>query len=158
LRIQTYKTAREFTRRLVFCAALPRRNRQFSAVFVHFIAIHLSAPSRPNTVQSLNETRPAAKPTTSQPQNGLPQRITIMQRQHQTSFSDFPHSRKWTLSAALIAMATISLALIYGGSGLVADNEPFAHQTVKQAAPFADKNAIARLDIPVGTFSTSSLS
>jgi hypothetical protein len=152
LRIQTYKTAREFTRRLVFCTALPRRNRQFSAVFVHFIAIHLSAPSRPNTVQSLNETRPAAKPTTSQPQNGFPQRIRIMQRQHQTSFSDFPRLGKWTLNSALIAMVTISLALVYGCSGFVANTEPLAHQSVKQAAPFADQNAIARLDIPVSTF------
>jgi hypothetical protein len=139
---------------LYVCAALPRRNRQFSAPFVHFIAIHLSAPSRPNTVQSLNETRPATPPTSKR----ISQRITIMQRQHQTSFSDFPHSGKWTLSAALITMVTISLALVYGGSGFVADTEPLAHQSVKQAAPFADQNAIARLDIPVSTFSTSSLS
>jgi hypothetical protein len=149
LRIQTYKTAREFTRRFVFCAALPRRNRQFSALFVHFIAIHLSAPSRPNTVQSLNETRPATPPTLKR----TSQRITIMQRQHQTSFSD---SRKWTLGAALIAMAMISLALVYGGSGLVADTEPFAHQSVKQAAPFAEQNAMAHLDIPVSTTSNMS--
>lgn len=76
-----------------------------------------------------------------------------MQRQHQTSFSD---SRKWTLGAALIAMAMTSLALAYGGGGLVADTEAFAHQSVKQAAPFAEQNAMARLDIPVSTTSNMS--
>jgi hypothetical protein len=78
-----------------------------------------------------------------------------MQRQHQTSFSG---PRKWILSAALAAMAIGSFALIHGCSERVSDTEPFAHQSVKQVAPFAEQNAMARLDIPVSTFSTSSMS
>jgi hypothetical protein len=78
-----------------------------------------------------------------------------MQRQHQTSFSE---SRKWILSTALIAMAIGSLGLIHGCSERVSETGPFAHQSVNQAAPFAEQNAMARLDIPVSTFSTSSMS
>lgn len=76
-----------------------------------------------------------------------------MQHQLHTLFSE---PRKWVLGAALITMATISLALVHGCSGLVADSEPFAHQSVKQSAPFAGQNAMARLDIPVTTTSNMS--
>jgi hypothetical protein len=102
----------------------------------------------------VNETTPATQPAVKR-HSEFSQRITIMQRQHQTSFSV---SRKWILSAALIAMAIGSFALIHGCSERVSDTGSFAHQTAKLAAPFAEQNAMARLDIPASTFSTSSMS
>jgi hypothetical protein len=78
-----------------------------------------------------------------------------MQRHHQTSFSEL---RKKILSAALNAMVIGSFALLHGCSERISDTEPFAHQSVKRTAPFAELNAMARLDIPVSTFSTSSMS